>query len=65
MEITEDTYIEELLQSRPEVQRLLLDEGVRCVCCGEPVWSNLGELLRGHGKNDKDIKRLVKRINEL
>lgn len=60
-EVTLDMDIEELAAAFPEAVGFLTRNGVRCIRCGEPVWGNLGELLKEEGiENPQD---LVNRLN--
>lgn len=43
MKITKDISIEELIEEVPESVKYLMNEGIRCVVCGEPIWGTLEE----------------------
>ena len=57
-----DTPIEELVERFPEATGFLLRKGVRCIRCGEPLWCNLGELLKEEGVENPQY--LVKELND-
>ena len=57
-----DTPIEELVERFPEATGFLLRKGVRCIRCREPLWCNLGELLKEEGVENPQY--LVKELND-
>lgn len=58
--------VEDLLERYPAATRLLLQRGVPCLVCGEPVWGTLGDVLKGHGKQAAEIDVIVQELrNEL
>lgn len=61
--LTLETRVEDLVERNPGAVRLLLGLGVRCIRCGEPVWSTLGELLDESGISDKDV--ILRQLNAL
>ena len=65
MEVTEDTYIEDLVEERPKAVKYLLETDVVCIKCGAPVWETLGALLDRHGIKGKERKRMITEINDL
>ena len=65
MEITKDIYIEELVEQVPSSVRYLMDEGIRCVLCGEPIWGTLEDAVLEKGYNLADLERFVIALQEL
>ncbi len=63
--ITKDTTIEELVEILPDSVRYLMDEGIRCIRCGEPIWGTLESAAREKGFDDAAIERFVRELNEL
>jgi len=61
--ITLETRIEDLAERNPEAVRFLLGRGMRCIRCGEPIWSTLGELLDDSGFADKES--VLRELNAL
>jgi hypothetical protein len=59
MEITKDITIEELTEKVPSSIRYLMEEGIRCVVCGEPIWGTLEEAVLEKGFNVSDLNRFV------
>jgi methionine synthase II (cobalamin-independent) len=64
-EITKDITIEDLTSLIPESVKYLMDEGIRCIRCGEPIWGTLESAAQEKGFSKQDIERFVKEINAL
>jgi uncharacterized protein with PIN domain len=61
MKITKDISIEELIEEVPESVKYLMNEGIRCVVCGEPIWGTLEEAVE-----EKNLsKNIDKYISDL
>jgi len=39
--ITKDIYIEDLVELFPSAVTYLMEKGIRCLQCGEPIWGTL------------------------
>ncbi|MAG39207.1 iron-sulfur cluster assembly accessory protein [Candidatus Woesearchaeota archaeon] len=63
--ITKDTTIGDAVQQVPEAVEILIAEGIHCVGCGAANWETLEQGLAGHGKNEKEIKTMIDKINKL
>ena len=63
--VNSDTTIEELVELYPEAVTYLMDQGIRCIRCGEPIWGTLAEAAREKGFNDNDIHRFVEDLNKI
>ena len=61
MKITKDISIEELIEEIPASVKYLMNEGIRCIVCGEPIWGTLEEAVEEKGLSDN----LDKYINDL
>ncbi len=61
-EITKDILIEELVNSYPFSVRYLMEKGIRCIMCGEPVWGSLKEAAQEKNFSDSDIESIVKEM---
>ncbi|HVP06560.1 MAG TPA: hypothetical protein VMS71_01870 [Candidatus Acidoferrum sp.] len=61
--ITGEMTIEDLLKAYPDTVGFLLERGLPCVVCGEPVWGTLADLARQKGWDEVGIRRLVSDIN--
>lgn len=62
--ISIETAIDELVTTCPKAVRLLIEEGLPCVVCGEPFWGTLGELAKSKGWGDAATEQLVTRIRQ-
>ncbi len=62
-EITKDITIEDLTTLVPESVKYLMDEGIRCMRCGEPIWGTLESASKEKGFSEQDIERFVNEIN--
>ncbi|MBI5647779.1 MAG: DUF1858 domain-containing protein [Ignavibacteriae bacterium] len=47
--ITMDTTIEDLVTQFPATAGFLMQYGVRCLRCGEPLWGTLGDAMKEKG----------------
>jgi len=63
--ITKDTEIEDLVKLIPDSVVYLMDQGIRCLRCGEPIWGTLESAAKEKGFNDKDIKKFVNDLNSM
>jgi hypothetical protein len=41
--------VEDLIEAYPGSVSFLMDRGIVCMKCGEPVWGTLGEVISGKG----------------
>jgi len=57
--IQRTTWIEDLVQDRPESVRFLMERGMKPLACGEPVWETVEGLARSKGLSDTEIDQLV------
>jgi len=65
MAIDKDISIEELVETVPGSIQYLMQQGIKCIACGEPIWGTLEEAAKEKGFNDSDIEGFVKDINRL
>ncbi len=65
MQITKDITIAELINEKPVSVKYLMDKGIKCIACGEPVWGTLESASKNKGFRDEDIEQFVKDLNEL
>lgn len=63
--ISKEITIEELITIKPEAVTYLMDKGIRCLVCGEPIWGTLESEAKEKGFNDSDIEKFVEEINSL
>jgi hypothetical protein len=62
-EINKDIAIETLLEIKPRAVSYLMDKGIRCLICGEPMWGTLQEAAKEKGFTARDIEKFVDDIN--
>ena len=65
MEIEKDITIEELVETVPGSVKYLMNEGIKCIACGEPIWGTLEEAALEKGFNEKDIQVFVKELSRI
>ena len=63
--ITKDTTIEELVNNVPGAVKYLMEKGIRCIVCGEPIWGTLEEAAEEKGVGPDEIEQFVKDLNEI
>lgn len=63
--ITKETTIEELVEDISGAVKYLMEQGIRCIICGEPIWGTLEEASKEKGFNDEQIEVFVKDLNEI
>jgi PP-loop superfamily ATP-utilizing enzyme len=63
--ITKEITIEELITIKPESVTYLMEKGVRCLVCGEPIWGTLESAAKDKGFNDSDIEKFVEDLNKM
>jgi len=63
--IIKDIEIEELVNELPEAVTYLMDKGIKCLSCGEPVWGSLESAAREKGFNDFALEEFVNDLNSL
>ena len=65
MKITKEITIEELVEIIPESVRYLMEKGIKCIACGEPIWGTLEEAAKEKGFDESQIEEFVKDLNKL
>lgn len=65
MDITRKIYIEELVEILPESVSYLMDNGIKCIACGEPVWGTLEEAAKEKGFDNEQITVFEIELNKL
>ncbi len=63
--ITKDILIEELVDNYPFSVRYLMEQGIRCIMCGEPIWGTLEEAAKEKNFSDEDIERFVTEMKKM
>lgn len=62
MKITKDITIEELIEEVPQSVKYLMNQGIKCIACGEPIWGTLEEAAREKEFSDEEIEQFVKEL---
>ena len=65
MKITKEIEIEDLVNSIPKSVSHLMEQGIRCLRCGEPIWGTLEEAAKEKGFNEEQIEKFVVELNNL
>ncbi|MCF8349409.1 MAG: DUF1858 domain-containing protein [Bacteroidales bacterium] len=63
--ITKEISIESLVETYPFSVRYLMEKGIRCIMCGEPIWGTLEEAAREKGFEDESIQQFVNDLNKM
>lgn len=63
--INKDIEIEELVKIIPESVTYLMEKGIRCLRCGEPIWGTLENAAREKGFSDAEIENVTCELNLL
>lgn len=63
--ITKDIEIEDLVNEIPQAVIYLMEKGIRCLRCGEPIWGSLETAAKEKGFDDIALAEFVKDLNEL
>lgn len=63
--INKDILIEELVNNYPFSVRFLMERGIRCIMCGEPIWGTLEEACQEKKFSEEDINKVVAEMKQL
>ena len=63
--IDKEITIEDLVETIPGSVRYLMEQGIKCIACGEPIWGTLEEAAKEKGFTDEDISKFVSALNNL
>lgn len=61
--ITKETTIEELVEDVPGAVKYLMEQGIRCIICGEPIWGTLEEAAKEKNFDNEKIIKFVEDLN--
>jgi methionine synthase II (cobalamin-independent) len=64
-EITKDIYIEDLVDNYPFSVKFLMQKGIRCIMCGEPIWGTLEEASKEKDFTENEILTFVEEMKKL
>jgi hypothetical protein len=57
--IEKNILIEELVDNYSFAVCYLMEKGIRCIMCGEPIWGTLEEAAREKGFTNKEIEEFI------
>jgi len=63
--ITKKIEIEDLVKEIPQSVTYLMEKGIRCLRCGEPIWGTLETAAMEKGFNDLELEAFVHDLNNL
>lgn len=63
--VTRDIEIEDLVNILPEAVSYLMNEGIRCLRCGEPIWGTLEDAAKEKGFVEEDILKFEEELTKL
>jgi hypothetical protein len=63
--IERTTTIEELTEILPESVTYLMEKGIRCLICGEPIWGTIEEVVLGKNFSEDELQLILKDLNIL
>lgn len=63
--ITKEILIEDLVDKIPKSVDYLMNKGIVCIHCGEPVWGTLEAAAKAKGFEEHEIQNIVNELNKL
>jgi len=63
--ITKNITIEELVERIPNSVSYLMERGIRCIVCGEPIWDTLESAAQEKGFSEKQIDEIIEDLNRM
>jgi len=63
--INKEIEIEDLVKIYPESVTFLMEKGIRCLRCGEPIWGTLENAAKEKGFNENEIEGFINELNLL
>jgi methionine synthase II (cobalamin-independent) len=57
--------IEDLVRNYPFSVKYLMEKGIKCIACGEPIWGTLAEAAAEKGFSVNEIQGFVSELNEI
>ncbi len=63
--ITKNIEIEELIKILPEAVSFLMEKGIRCLRCGEPIWGTLESAALEKNFSTNNIDEFVEELNNI
>lgn len=63
--VDKTTSIEDLIREVPESVRYMMNNGIKCLACGEPVWGTIESTCIEKGFSSARIDDIVRDLNAL
>ncbi|MCL4512183.1 MAG: DUF1858 domain-containing protein [Bacteroidetes bacterium] len=63
--ITSDITIEKLVTELPSSVSYLMQKGIKCIACGEPIWGTLESAAKEKRFSEEDIDGFISDLNKL
>jgi Ni,Fe-hydrogenase I small subunit len=60
--VRRSTPIEDLVREWPSAVHFMIEKGLPCITCGEPVWGTFEEVARRSGKTEAEIDVLTEEL---
>jgi len=61
--VKKDIQIEDLIREIPDSVHYLMEKGIKCLACGEPIWGTLESASKEKGFTDEEIEKFVNDLN--
>ena len=61
--ITKKTAMNKILEENEKATEILFESGMGCVGCSMAMQETLGDGCKAHGMSDKEINKLVEKLN--
>lgn len=65
MTVQRTILIEDLVSALPSSVTYLMNQGIKCIACGEPIWGTLEQAAKEKGFSDEQIDRFVSDLTAL
>ena len=63
--ITKKMTIEELVTEVPDAVGYLMQKGIKCIACGEPIWETLESAAKNKGFSGEEVETFVRDLSRL
>jgi hybrid cluster-associated redox disulfide protein len=63
--ITKNMKIQDIIEKYPKTIEILINSGIHCLGCHASYFETLGEGFKLHNITDKEINKILKRMNNL
>ena len=63
--ITKEILIEDLVNKVPQSVDYLMNKGIVCIRCGEPVWGTLEDAAKAKDFEEEEIQNIVEELNKI